>query len=104
MSEPTYWNGERCQARLVIGIVDKAPRKTWWCAGLEGQQREVVEVSYGGQKIYLDNEALESEDDPRLAVAGSGWRKVTLGRGSPQWGHRSVPIKRVVRVASRSKG
>lgn len=83
-SEQTYWNGEPCEARLVEVIVGKPPRPTWWCADLEGQTRKAVEVDYHGQKFYLDN------DD------GSGWHKVTVGRGSPNFFHASIPITRVL--------
>ena len=81
----TFWNGEPCEARIVVVIVGKSPKKTWWCAGLEGQERQAVEVKYGDEKpFYLDNED------------GEGWAKVTEGRGSPQWGHSSIPVERVV--------
>ena len=80
----TYWNGERCEAKIVRVIVGKSERPTWWCAELENKEREAVEVFYGGQKFYLDNED------------GSGSAKITLGKGSPQWGHKSLPIKQVL--------
>jgi hypothetical protein len=80
----TYWNGEPTPARIVTAIVGKSPVKTWWCADLAGTERQAVEVDYHGQKFYLDNED------------GSGWNKVTHGRGSPQWGHSSLPVERVV--------
>ncbi len=77
----TYWNGQPCEARKVRAVVGKSPRDTWWCAGLEGQEREAVEVVYcDGPPFYLDNED------------GSGWRKVTEGRGSPSWYHASLPV------------
>lgn len=75
----TYWNGEPTPARIVRVIVGKSLRPTWWCADLEGQEREAVEVNYHGDVFYLDNED------------GSGWNKVTHGGGSPQWGHRELP-------------
>lgn len=85
MAEQTYWNGEPCEARKVVVIVGASPRSTWWCAGLEGQERKAVEVSYAGQPpFYLDNED------------GSGWFKVTKGRGSPAVGHASLPVRSVV--------
>jgi hypothetical protein len=81
---PTYWNGEPTLARIARVIVGKSPVETWWCANLAGTEREAVEVDYHGDKFYLDNED------------GSGWRKVTFGRGSPQWGHSSLPVERVI--------
>jgi hypothetical protein len=81
----TYWNGERTPARRVRVIVGPSPRPTWWCAGLAGTEREAVEVRYGEQPpFYLDNEN------------GSGWAKVTIGRGSPEWGHSGLPVERVL--------
>lgn len=80
MTAKTYWNGEPCKARLVEVTVGNSPRQTWWCAELEGQRRQAVEVEYGGGKFYLDNKD------------GSGWRKVTVGRGSPAFYHASVPV------------
>lgn len=74
----TFWNGEPCAAKRVRVVVGKA-RSTWWCANLEGTVREAVRVEYGGSAFYLDNEN------------GSGWYKVTIGRGSPQVGHSSLP-------------
>ena len=87
----TFWNGEPCRARIVRVIVGKAMQPTWWCASLEGQEREAVEIQYGDFPLaYLDNEAWEDHE------AGAGWRKVTIGRGSPQYGHWSLPVERVL--------
>lgn len=80
----TYWNGVRCPARRVIARVGHSPRSTWWCAELEGQERAAVEVTYGDHSFLLDDED------------GSGWRKVTIGRGSPEWGHGGLPDDSVV--------
>lgn len=75
----TYWNGEPTSARRVIVRVGTVPVPTWWCAGLEGTERQAVEVTYGKQTFYLDNEN------------GSAWGKVTHGYGGPEWGHSSLP-------------
>ena len=81
----TFWNYEPTPARIVRVIVGPPPVKTWWCADLEGTEREAVEVSYpGGEPFYLDNEN------------GQGWAKVTKGRGGPDWGHSSLPVSSVV--------
>lgn len=80
----TYWNGQRADACIVRVIVGKAPKPTWWCADLEGTEREAVEVTYAGQVFYLDNED------------GSGWRKVTIYRGSPQAYHAGLPVAAVL--------
>jgi hypothetical protein len=84
----TYWNGEPCKARLVEVTVGKAPRSTWWCADMAGTRRKAVEVEYGGTKFYLDNED------------GTGWRKVTEGRGAPNYYHASIPVDDVPHVTA----
>ena len=88
----TFWNGEPCQARRVRVLVGESERSSWWCARLVGTTREAVEVTYGGQAFYLDNED------------GSGWRKVTNGKGSPQYGHKSLPVARVVEPLGAGRG
>lgn len=75
----TYWNGEPTPCRRVVVRVGTVPKPTWWCAGMEGTEREAVEVRYGNQQFYLDNEN------------GSAWLKVTRGGGGPEWGHSSLP-------------
>lgn len=75
----TFWNGQECAAEQCEVIVGKALRPTWWCAGLKGTRRKAVEVRYGGETFYLDD-----EDE-------SGWYKVTEGHGSPRFSHRSLP-------------
>lgn len=102
MSETTYWNGEPCPARVVrVSLPD-------------GTEVEAVEVIYDGDPMYLDNEAFvlrgphivrDERGIPKVDsrgtlqfdgedvfehTAGSAWRKVTTGRGSPQWGHRNL--------------
>lgn len=82
--ESTYWNGEPTPARKVRVVVGPSQLPTWWCAKLAGTEREAVEVSYGSDVFYLDN-----EDE-------SAWGKVTEGRGLPRYGHRSLPVSRVI--------
>lgn len=82
--ERTFWNYEPTPARKVRVIVGPSPVDTWWCAELEGSERAAVEVNYHGDKFYLDNED------------GQGWAKVTQGRGGPDWGHGSLPVKEVL--------
>jgi hypothetical protein len=82
--EQTYWNCVPAPARKVRVIVGKSDLPTWWCADLEGQEREAVEVHGDGEVFYLDNED------------GSGWGKVTRGFGSPAYGHAELPVERVI--------
>lgn len=84
MTVATFWNGLPCPARKVRVIVGKAPRRTWWCAELAGQERDAVEVDGHSGPFYLDN------------ADGSGWEKVTVGKGSPWWGHSSLPVEKVI--------
>jgi len=91
--EKTYWNGEPCKAQVVIVIVGKSEKPTWWCADLEGQKREAVKIKYGEQTFFIDNEGDGSNDFP----PGLGWRKVTVGKGSPCWNHQSLLVERVVK-------
>jgi hypothetical protein len=129
MAMKTYWNGERCRARrvrVVVASVPDAPPLSWYL-GLEGTERNAVEVTYGGRVFYLDDDdvptdleerqqkALEglTENERRRVEglmrivgqqpkgkAGDGWAKVTIGRGSPQYGHRSLPVAKVLREVS----
>lgn len=78
----TYWNGEETPAVRVKIIIrsptEHDPKGTWWLKHA-GEDREAVRVTYHGEVFYLDN------------ATGLGWSKVTKGRGSPQWGHASLP-------------
>jgi hypothetical protein len=74
-----FWNGEPCEARRVVVRVGAPPAPTWWCGLLEGRERRAVEVRYGGRRFFLDDED------------GSGWWKVTAGKGSPLAYSRSLP-------------
>lgn len=73
MSEATYWNGEEAPCRRVRIVVG-------------GTEQDAVEVDYHGDVFYLSDEA-----EPDFGWnAGHAWRKVTLGHGSPRYGHRNV--------------
>lgn len=85
----TYWNGEPTPCRRVQVVVGHVATPTWWCKEFEGTIRRAVEVDYHGQKFYLDNEDYPVEPD-------AGWHKVTVGLGGPHWGHKSLPVDRVL--------
>ena len=74
----TYWNGEPTPCERVVVKVGEAPHG-WWCAGLVGTERDAVVVRYGSRTFYLDDED------------GAGWTKVTEAKGSPHYGHASLP-------------
>lgn len=81
----TYWNGEPCEARIVNVVVGNTGRfERPWFLPYVGKVREAVEVKYGNQLFYLDNEYEQ------------GWKKVTEGRGSPNWPHSSLDVERVL--------
>lgn len=82
----TYWNWEKTPCAKVRVVVSTDIPSGWWCAGLEGTVRDAVRVDYGEQKFYLDNGPWEG------SLGGDGWLKVTKGRGSPDVGHRSLPV------------
>ncbi|WP_100811766.1 hypothetical protein [Microbacterium sp. BR1] len=87
MTTETFWNGIPTQARRGTAIVDDAPEfPMYWAADIVGQRIPVVEVvldgvNFGGGIDYLDDRD------------GSGWAKVTEGRGAPRLGHSRVSIK-----------
>lgn len=85
MTEATYWNGEPAVAvRLRVVVADAPWFPNYWARPLVGTEREAVRVTYAGRLFYLDNED------------GSGWRKVTEGRGGPRCGHRDLVAQREV--------
>ncbi len=77
----TQWNGEPCAARRITAIVannDAFPM--YWARPFVGMRRKAVEVEYGGDTFYLDDED------------ASGWNKVTHG-GSPWLTHSSLTVE-----------
>jgi len=84
-----YWNGLPTIARRGTAVVADAPEfPQYWAKteGLVGQRSAVVMVvldgvNYGGGVCYLDDRN------------GQGWNKVTIGRGSPGYGHADVAIE-----------
>lgn len=77
----TYWNGEPVRAvKVTVTVANKGTFKTPWFDDIVGQKRKAVEVVYGSSCFYLDDEN------------GSGWDKVTHGKGSPHIGHRQLEI------------
>ena len=89
----TYWNGQETPCRRVRVRVDKAERPAWWCAQLEGTERNAVEVRYGSRIFYLDD---EDAPDPKQHCAGVGWWKVTQGKGDPECYHAELPVNEVL--------
>lgn len=111
--ELTYWNGEPALARKVTVVV-AAPEGGVgaWYDSVVGWRRDAVEIVYGGETFYIDDDELvrsledlerlkaaEEEagrdlgSDVRVLPAGLGWVKVTSGRGSPTVSHRSLLVE-----------
>jgi len=89
----TYWNGERTECTKVRVVVGKSGAPTWWCAELEGQERNAVKVRYNNQTFYLDDDAFPEDAFTQEHKAGAGWRKVTEGHGCPDYYHAELPVK-----------
>lgn len=83
----TCWNGLSAPAKIVRVVVAEVPDQNWWCAKLAGTTREAVQVTVPGGVMFLDNEAFGDHE------AGAAWLKVTAGRGSPRYGHRTLPVR-----------
>lgn len=86
----TFWNGEPTPARRVRVVVGAPPADMpgHWLheSGLIGKTIRAVEVTYRG---WDRPQYLYDED-------GSGWAKVTEGHGSPRYGHRNLPVERIL--------
>lgn len=67
MSESTFWNGEPVNAAKGE-------------ATSNGEPVRIVRVYYNGNKYDLDDSD------------GQAWAKVTIGCGSPRYGHRSIYV------------
>lgn len=88
MTALTYWNGLPTQAERGTAIVADAPEfPSYWARteGIVGQRVPIVRVvldgvNHGGGVTYLDDRN------------GSGWAKVTNGRGAPRYSSRFVAI------------
>lgn len=77
----TYWNGEHAEAtRTFVRVADSGRFPEYWAREHVGTVRAAVRVQYGGRTFHLDDED------------GSGWRKVTEGRGAPSWPHRDLEV------------
>lgn len=79
----TFWNFEKCNARKVTAKVADSEAPLYWAREFIGQRRKAVEIEYNGNTFYLDDED------------GQGWRKVTEGRGSPWYGHKSLSVETI---------
>lgn len=89
----TYWNGEPAEARKVTVTVADAPDfPAYWARPYVGMQRHAVEVHYGDDVFYLDDDPDQDDEQASLEATGHGpgWLKVTDGHGGPRWRHRNL--------------
>lgn len=113
MGEGTFWNGEPCDARKVWVVVAEwdeveDPPDAWW-RSFSGQRRAAVEVrrldtfevfylddeGYDRAQVYSDEIAAKLTAlgfPPGPVPPGTGWRKVTEGRGMPSFGSSDVKV------------
>jgi hypothetical protein len=85
MPEPTFWNGEPCHARKVRVVIGNHGNFDHpWFLPFVGHERDAVEITYDNRTFYIDDSN------------GTGWHKVTLGKGSPRWGHSSLDVDQVL--------
>jgi hypothetical protein len=111
----TYWNGEPTPCTRVVVLVADAPEiPLYWARDLVGHERNAVRIDYAGQRFYIDDEAIDDGVDRVTEIKlrdgvtrtlttpagrdGWGWQKVTTGRGSPNYPHRSLWIERELRT------
>jgi hypothetical protein len=86
-AEPTFWEGEPCEARQVsVVVADDSRFAAYWAHGLIGERRNAVEVTQKGRTFYIDDEPFVGRQQP-------GWEKVTVGRGMPDHGHRELAVE-----------
>ena len=102
----TFWNGEPCEARRVtVTVADDGRFPGYWARSIVGTRRRAVEVVYGGETFYLDDEPYygprETEPPeiahllgtPPVGYDGWAWDKVSLAYGSPAVGHREFAVE-----------
>jgi hypothetical protein len=85
----TFWNGEPTLCRRVRVRLDAPIPTAWWCAGMEGTERDAVRIDYHGEVFYIDNQGGDPRE-PHAFRSGDGWLKVTLGMGGPDYGHAAI--------------
>lgn len=82
LNADTYWNGDLLEIpaeRVKVIVAWCEPE--WWCSDHIGEVRDAVKVTYRGEVSYIDNKG------------NLGWLKVTVGKGSPRYESRAVPVE-----------
>ncbi len=75
-----FWNGLPAEITPITYEIGPHNIDTalWWSKRLEGTRRQGLKIEQGEQSFIIDNEH------------GDGYYKVTIGKGSPTHGHKSV--------------
>lgn len=80
INNATRWLGVRVSCRRVTARVGEGDfENPQWFDEYVGTERKAVEVTYRQETFLIDDED------------GTGWYKVTKGRGSPTVHHRRLP-------------
>lgn len=75
-----YWNGIKCEMEVIrIRLIESNDVPLlYWGKPFYGQDRQAIRVFAQGGSFVIDNED------------GMGYNKLTVGMGSPRYGHRSI--------------
>jgi hypothetical protein len=73
-----YWNNEEVSISGVNYLVTQSGTPLHWQNLHVGSTRQGIKIQYCGTSFVIDNEN------------GDGYRKITKGRGSLQYSHKSV--------------
>lgn len=74
------WNGQPCDVKVIRIVMNGTEDNPvlFWGKAFYGMERQALLVTQGSSQFVIDNED------------GTGWLKVTVGMGSPSYGHRSI--------------
>lgn len=74
------WQNEQCDVKVLKIKILPSPEDPvcYWGKVFYYQERQALLVTQGSQQFLIDNED------------GTGYLKVTVGLGSPSYGHRSI--------------
>ncbi|HEV2790202.1 MAG TPA: hypothetical protein VGV69_02755, partial [Solirubrobacterales bacterium] len=111
--QDTFWSGKPCMAERCTVVVGEASDESHWSRRFAGTERKAVMVKVGDDEtFFIDDEGFELTDEEvalaksrgqdiksQIGSPGWGWNKVTVGLGSPQFGHADLPVDRIVSTA-----
>lgn len=92
--EETFWNGNPCRARYLTVVVANDPTfSKYWAKSYIGQVRKAIEITIIKRGILgtskLETFIIDNED-------GSGYKKITKGRGSWKYSYGVLAVKRII--------